>query len=58
MKIKILSILLKEIRDAVTSEQFKRIELAILDAAESTGDVKIIAAAKVLRMILEETDYE
>lgn len=54
MKIKILSILLKEIYGAVSSEQFKKIEFAILNAAESTGDIKIIGAARMLRMILDE----
>lgn len=56
MKIKILSIILKEIRDAVTSEEFKKIEYVILNAAEATGDIKIIGAARMLRMILDEED--
>lgn len=56
MKIKILSIILKEIRATVTSEQFKKIEDVILDVAEESGDVKTRASAKLLRMVLNVED--
>lgn len=56
MKLRILSILLKEIKEKTSSEQFKKLEDIILDIAESSGDPKTIAAAKMLRMILKVED--
>lgn len=56
MKIKILSVLLRKIRATVTSEQFKRIEDIILNVAEESGDAKVRAAAKLLRVVLDVED--
>jgi hypothetical protein len=58
MKIKILSILLKEIKETATSEEFKRIEDAILDMAECSKDIKTYAAAMLLRKILNVPEYD
>lgn len=56
MKIKILSILLREIRETVSSEQFKKIEDVIFDVAEMSGDPKTVGAALMLRIILDARD--
>jgi hypothetical protein len=56
VKIKLLAIILKEIRAKATSAEFKRIEDVVLDVAESAGDPKTVAAAKMLRMILDARD--
>lgn len=57
VKIKVLSMLLREIKEVVTNEQFKRIEDVVLDVAENSGDVKAVAAAKILRLVLNVEDY-
>lgn len=56
MKTKLLSIVLKEIKTTVTSEQFKKIEDVILDVAEESGSIKTKAAARMLRLLLNVED--
>lgn len=58
MKTKVLSALLKEIKETVTSEEFKRIEDAILDVAECSKDIRTYAAAMMLRKVLNVPEYE
>jgi len=58
MKIKVLSSLLKEIKETVTGEQFKRIEDVILDVAENSGDLRAVAAAALLRKVLNVPEFD
>jgi len=58
MKIKVLSSLLKEIKETVTGEQFKRIEDVILDVAENSGDLRAVAAAALLRQVLNVPEFD
>jgi len=58
MKIKILSILLKELKETATKEEFKRIEDAILDVAECSKDIETYGAAMLLRKFLNVPEYD
>jgi len=58
MNIKILSTILKEIKETASSEEFKRIEDAILDVAECSGDIRTYAAAILLRKVLNVPEYD
>jgi hypothetical protein len=53
MKTQVLTSLLKKVKLAATSEEFKQIEDIIIRVALLSSDPKVRAAAKVTRLVLD-----
>ena len=52
MKAELLVLLATELIKVLKSDQLKKIEDTILDVAEESGNIKAVAAAKILRVVL------